>query len=195
MGAIMILVLFSGGVDSMVLAEMARQKGVLGGLLFIGYSQPAISEEMRAARRYAEKHGYELHIIHAPVRGVHEVMAIGPGVDGLRILPGRNLVMISHALNVAKVLGCSAVWYWANAGDSEYPDCTPDFLQAVNHVGRIDTGITVSAPLIYKSKEQIVKLGTQLGLDLSAAWSCYEPTRLGDPCGECHSCKEGAPWR
>jgi 7-cyano-7-deazaguanine synthase len=188
----MILVLFSGGVDSMVLAEMARQKGVLGGLLFIGYSQPAISEEMRAARRYAERHGYELIIVHAPVMGVHDAMAIGPGVGGLRVLPGRNLVMLAHAVNVAKASGCSEVWYGANAEDSAYADCTTVFIQAVDHVARNDTGITVSAPLVDQSKRQIFKLAAQFGLDLADAWSCYEPTRLGDPCGECHSCKEGA---
>jgi len=188
----MILVLFSGGVDSMVLAEMARQKGILGGLLFIGYSQPAIAEEMRAAKRYAALHNYELHIIHAPVMGVDDSMAIGSGVDGLRILPGRNLVMIAHALNVARASGYSEVWYGANAGDSGYADCTTGFLEAVDHVARNDTGITVSAPLIDQSKRQIVKLAAQLGLDLADAWSCYEPTRLGDPCGECHSCKEAA---
>ncbi len=187
----MVLVLFSGGVDSMVLAELAHSRGQLGCLLFIAYNQPASGEERRAAEDWAASKGYPLTVVHTPIMGVHEKMATGIAADGLRILPGRNLVMLSHAINVATVKKCSHVWYGANAGDSDYPDCSNEFLQAVNHVGSVDTGVIVAAPLLLKTKQQIYQMADQLNADISQAWSCYEPTILGEQCGLCHSCREG----
>lgn len=43
------------------------------------------------------------------------------------------------------------------------------------------------APLIAKNKSQIVKIGTELGVDFSHTYSCYESD--SKPCGACDSCK------
>ena len=174
----------------MLLAEMAHRDGKLGGLVFISYSQPAIGEERRVAEDWAERNGYRLHVVFANIKGVHDKMAIGVGADGLRVLPGRNLVFIGHAVNVAKAIGCDQVWYGANADDRDYSDCTNDFLQAVNHLSEMDTGVSVAAPLIRMSKAQIIAKANQIGMNIDSAWSCYEPVTYMEPCGRCHSCEE-----
>ena len=46
--------------------------------------------------------------------------------------------------------------------------------------------ITVQAPLIDKSKEEIIKLGIKLGVDFSQTWTCYEGEEQA--CGECTAC-------
>jgi 7-cyano-7-deazaguanine synthase len=33
-----------------------------------------------------------------------------------------------------------------------------------------------------------VKLGSELGLDFSLTYSCYDPDAQGRPCGQCDSC-------
>lgn len=188
----MVLVLFSGGVDSMLLAEQAHRANKLGRLLFIDYGQPAADQERAAAFKWAQANGYTLTEIPAHIRGVTEHMATGIGSDGLRILPGRNLLLLSHAMNVAKATGCEEVWYGANAGDRDYPDCTPGFVELLNRIGAADTGVSVKAPLLHLHKHDILETAKLLGLDLDQAWSCYEPSPSGQPCGACHSCLEAA---
>jgi 7-cyano-7-deazaguanine synthase len=38
------------------------------------------------------------------------------------------------------------------------------------------------------TKAQIVRLGTDLGVDFGLTWSCYEPQADGRACGLCDSC-------
>jgi 7-cyano-7-deazaguanine synthase len=46
----------------------------------------------------------------------------------------------------------------------------------------------IHTPLIRLSKAEIVRLGSELGLDFGLTWSCYDPLPEGRPCGECDSC-------
>jgi 7-cyano-7-deazaguanine synthase len=39
------------------------------------------------------------------------------------------------------------------------------------------------------SKAEIVRKGTELGVDFSLTHSCYDPTDDGLACGECDSCQ------
>ena len=48
--------------------------------------------------------------------------------------------------------------------------------------------ISVKAPFINLSKDQILSLGIRLNLDYSKTWTCYEGKELA--CGECGSCME-----
>lgn len=186
-----VLILMSGGVDSTALAYMAL--GRLGGLLFIDYGQPAAEQERRAVNRWAGPRGVEVIDLACDLSGVDDHMRTGVGADGLRILPGRNLVFIAHAINVAKSRGWAEVWIGANAGDEPYPDCRPAWVSALDALSQADTGIRVMAPLISRTKAEIAQWGAEMGIDLSGAWSCYQPTADGLQCGACHSCNESRP--
>lgn len=186
-----VAVLFSGGVDSMLLAHRAHSEGRLGALVFVSYSQPSIGEERKAVEDWAAEHGYEVDVVFTHIRGVHEHMEIGPEADGLRILPGRNMIMCAHAANIALARDCSVVWYGANADDKDYPDCNQNFVCAMNEVvGASLLAVAVEAPLIAMSKKEIIKEAVSLGMDLDKSWSCYEPITFDEPCGACHSCEE-----
>jgi 7-cyano-7-deazaguanine synthase len=39
------------------------------------------------------------------------------------------------------------------------------------------------------TKAEIITHGTQLGLDYTLTWSCYDPNRDGKACGLCDSCQ------
>lgn len=83
----------------------------------------------------------------------------------------------------------------ANAIDySGYPDCRPEYYQAVGTALRLGSKLgtqygvffQIQTPLIDKSKADIVRLAVGLGAPLDLTWSCYEG---GDePCGQCDSC-------
>ncbi len=88
-----------------------------------------------------------------------------------------------------------AIFVGANAIDySGYPDCRPEFYEAITEVLRLGSKlgmqygirIAIEAPLIALSKAEIVRLGTGLGAPLDLTWSCY----LGaeKPCRRCDSC-------
>jgi 7-cyano-7-deazaguanine synthase len=112
-------------------------------------------------------------------------------------VPARNTVFLSFALAWAEVLEASDVFLGVNALDySGYPDCRPEFLQAFEHMANLATKagvegrthLKIHAPLIDKSKAQIVRLALELGIDVSLTHSCYDPDSNGRACGECDSC-------
>ena len=114
-------------------------------------------------------------------------------------VPARNIIFLSFALSCAEAAGARTIFIGANAVDySGYPDCRPEFFRAFDKVIRTGTKagtqgcrdtraqIKVEAPLMRKSKREIVKLAARLGVPLQLTWSCYKGGKR--PCGDCDSC-------
>lgn len=188
------MVLFSGGLDSMLLCEHVLQKHDMELVtLFYRYRHPASPQEYEAVSEWLRvKHvdGYAgRHIdMDLPLWGT-EPLGIGVGETGPRVVANRNQVMVSLAVNIAASIGAKEVWYGANLDDAaDYPDCGSLWVDAMNGLSK-DWGVTVRAPLLYWSKEKIKKEAAQLGVE--GWWSCYEP-RDSQPCGTCNSCVANA---
>ena len=89
-----------------------------------------------------------------------------------------------------------AIFVGANAIDySGYPDCRPEFYEALVEVLRLGSKVgtayqvpmRIEAPIIRMSKAEIVRYAVELGAPLEHTWSCYAG---GDePCGVCDSCE------
>lgn len=112
-------------------------------------------------------------------------------------VPARNTVFLSFALAWAEVLEASDVFIGVNALDySGYPDCRPEFLEAFQKMANLATKtgvegrthLKIHAPLIHKSKADIVRLALELGIDVALTHSCYDPDDGGIACGQCDSC-------
>jgi 7-cyano-7-deazaguanine synthase len=112
-------------------------------------------------------------------------------------VPARNAVMLSLLLGLAEVIGAADLFIGANAVDySGYPDCRSAFLEAFENMAGLATvagaerGVKyrVHAPLLDLTKAEIIRTGTNLGLDLGLTWSCYDPTPNNLACGHCDSC-------
>jgi 7-cyano-7-deazaguanine synthase len=106
-------------------------------------------------------------------------------------VPFRNAHFLSIAVSWAEVLGAHRIFIGAVCEDSSgYPDCRPEYYDAMNAVIRAGTrpsaDITVETPLIHLSKREIVKRGVELGAPLELTWSCYRDSDLA--CGVCDSC-------
>ena len=109
-------------------------------------------------------------------------------------VPARNSIFLAVALGVAEARGLDAVWIGVNAIDySGYPDCRPEFIEAFRGVaatgqrrGVEGDPIAIRTPLIDRTKEEIVLLGTGLDAPLHLTWSCYlggdRPCGAGDAC-------------
>jgi len=106
-----------------------------------------------------------------------------------RVVPGRNLALISVGINVALGIGASEVFIGINGEDTEhYPDCRTGFLESVAELGRM-YGVEVRAPLMGMSKAEVLALAGKYGVDVAKAWSCYSPID-GKPCGVCLPCTQ-----
>lgn len=110
------------------------------------------------------------------------------------VVPGRNTVMLSLALAYAEGLndgqGLSVIYYGAHAG-SAYPDCQPEFIDAMAETIKLASAgrVRLETPFIIFTKKQILTWGLAHGLtaaDYASTWSCYNG---GDkPCQTCGAC-------
>ena len=106
-------------------------------------------------------------------------------------------MLLALLLGLAEVLGARDLFIGATAVDySGYPDCRPAFLEAFEKLAALATraGVEegarfrVHAPLLHLGRAEIVRLGTDLGVDYGLTWSCYDPQPGNLACGRCDAC-------
>jgi len=182
-----VIVLLSGGVDSIATATHASNQGRLVALLFVDYGQPAMAEERKAASLAALRLGVKLQEVTTEIP--LGTMSDDAGNAGARVVPGRNAVLISLAVSTAVAQGIDAVWMGATIGDRiNYPDCMAEWFRVMSEAMRMAYGVDVRAPLVYQSKRRAITL---LGADypIEQTCSCYTPVD-GKVCGTCNGCFE-----
>lgn len=200
------VVLLSGGLDSAVALAIAQAEGFVCHCLSVDYGQRHRAE-LDAARRVAHALGAAEH----KVLGV-DLTAIGGSAltdsgipvpecpsDSIPVtyVPARNTILLSLGLAWAEVLGAADLFIGANSIDySGYPDCRPEYLHAYEEMANLATqaavegrAFTLHRPLVYLTKAEIVRRGTDLGVDFSATVSCYQATADGLACGRCEACR------
>ena len=105
-------------------------------------------------------------------------------------VPFRNAHFLSAAVSWAEVLGAKTVIIGAVEQDSSgYPDCRPAYYDAFNQLIKMGTkegDIRVETPLIAMRKNEIVRLGVELGAPFHVSWSCYSGET--EACSVCESC-------
>jgi 7-cyano-7-deazaguanine synthase len=210
-GARRAVVLLSGGLDSATAAAWARAEGYSLTALSVAYGQRH-AVELAAAREVALALGIADHVELAvdlaafggsslvdPAAPVPKGRSDAEIADGIptTYVPARNTVFLSLALALAETRGAEAIVLGVNAIDySGYPDCRPEYLAAFERLAALATkagvegrGPRILAPLVDRSKAEIIRLGRSLGLDYGLTTSCYDPPADGRPCGECDSCR------
>jgi 7-cyano-7-deazaguanine synthase len=201
------IVLLSGGLDSMVVAGMAREAGYALIALTIDYNQRH-RIELESATRIATHLGAVEHII-LPLDLTRfggsaltaDIDVPKGGVDENAIpvtyVPARNTIFLSLCLGLAEARGAKDLFIGVNALDySGYPDCRPDFITSFEAMANLATkagvegeGFKIHTPLIDMSKADIAREAARLGLDAGMSWSCYDPAMNGKACGKCDSCR------
>jgi 7-cyano-7-deazaguanine synthase len=200
------VVLLSGGLDSAAVLAIARKRGLECYALSVHYGQRH-SAELKAAKQIAAALGARDHrIMGVDLAGIGgsaltDTAVAVPESPSIGIpatyVPARNTLLLSLALGWAEVLGAADIFVGVNAVDySGYPDCRPQFIEAFQHLARLATkagveGVpfTIQAPLIDMSKAQIIRTGSELGVDFSVTVSCYQAASDGVACGKCDSCR------
>lgn len=196
------VIILSGGVDSTTLTYDLLNQGYEVYPITFDYGQKQ-QPEITAARNTCKSLGLK-HLVFdlssfsetTPCALTSEDIPIPSGntydeVMKSTIVASRNLVMLSIAISYAQSHQIPEVYYGAQGGDSTiYPDCRPEFVEALNKVSQISDHypIMVFAPYTSVSKSEIVKTGISLNVDYRNTWSCY--TKGPKPCGKCGACTE-----
>ncbi len=204
------VVLASGGLDSAVTAALAKREGCAIYLLTIAYGQRHTVEVQRA-RQLAGALGASGHLVlNLDLRAIggsaltadlavpkdRPASERQTGIPATYV-PARNTIFLSLALAYAETLGAPYIYIGANVVDySGYPDCRPEFLEAFERLARLGTRagvggqrLEVRAPLLKKTKADIIRLGAALGVPFHLTHSCYDPSPEGTACGRCDSCR------
>jgi 7-cyano-7-deazaguanine synthase len=201
------VVLLSGGLDSTTTLAIAHRDGHELYAMTFRYGQRH-AQEVDAARRIARAARIRDHIVvdidlrafgGSALTADIPVPKGGAATAGIpaTYVPARNTIFLSYALAWAEVLGADRIYLGVNALDySGYPDCRPEYVAAFQRMAALATRagvegkpVEICAPLIDKTKAQIITLGLSLGVDYSKTTSCYDPTLDGAPCGECDACR------
>ncbi len=199
------VVLLSGGLDSCVVAAVARQECERLAFLHIKYGQKTERREEKAFRDLCEhfKPNYSL-VVEVPffkkVGGSAltddsiEVPEREPEPSSIpeTYVPFRNAHFLCVATSWAELLGADRIYIGANQVDfSGYPDCRRSFFdafeKAIEEGTKPETHIKIVTPLIDLTKAEIVKLGARLSAPFHLTWSCYK--REDVACGRCESCR------
>lgn len=209
------IVLLSGGLDSATTLGIAIQAGFECYALTFRYGQRH-SIEIDSAKRIAKSFNAAEHRIididlaqlggSALTDSNISVPKNRPELEKedktssipITYVPARNTIFLSYALAWAEVLGVSDIFIGVNITDySGYPDCRGEFVEAFENMANLATAAAVKGkakykihtPIINMSKAEIIKQGTQIGVDYSLTHSCYDPDEAGRGCGQCDSCR------
>ena len=199
------VVLLSGGLDSMVCAAVARERGFRVIALTVDYNQRH-RVELDAARAIASKLADSHFVVPLDLRAfggsalTSDIAVPKNGVEpGIPVtyVPARNTIFLSLALGLAEARGARDLFIGVNALDySGYPDCRPDFVAQFEKLANLATkagveggSFTIHAPLQHMTKADIARETERLGLNPALSHSCYDPLPDGRHCGRCDACR------
>jgi 7-cyano-7-deazaguanine synthase len=197
------VVLLSGGMDSCVCAALAL-RDYDAAAVHISYGQRTEERERQSFLAICKRLGIhdKLLVRNEALRAIggsaltDDAIAVpennkevGNGIP-VTYVPFRNAHFLAVAVSWAEVMGAEKVYIGAVEPDSSgYPDCRPSYYEAFNRVVKMGTkegDIEIVTPLIAMRKNQIVRLGLELGAPFDLTWSCY--SRQDQACGICDSC-------
>ena len=197
-----VVVIFSGGMDSFTVLNMAVNDGYEVYALSFDYGQRH-SKELDYASRACQNLGVSHKII--DISAINELIggsSLTSDIDipeghyteesmKQTVVPNRNMILLSMAVGYAVSLDATKVFYGAHSGDHAiYPDCRPEFVERMNDVCAIANyeKVEIISPFLYQSKIDILTAGLNMGLDYNLTWTCYNGREKA--CGKCGACQE-----
>jgi len=175
-----IILLFSGGLDSTILLNLALRSDMIPYCLLVDYSQKHVAE-LEYAKQCCNEKGIEFQEVQ-----VRNLM-VDSKLTGTEVkyegvsewhVPSRNLMFISFALAVAESKGIDLIWYGANYEDriNLFPDCYQEWVYSLNQLIEKNGSkkIKVEAPLLGMTKETIQALAKIFNVNKENTFSGYE---------------------
>lgn len=198
-----VVVLCSGGMDSVTALHWARQVHEIAAVVSFDYGAKHNAREIPHAVEQARICGVPHQVIpldfmdrlfaSALLRSGGEIPDGHYAAEGMKqtVVPFRNAIFLSIACGYAESHGASGLVIAAHGGDHAiYPDCREAFMVAMAEAMRLGTyaGIELLRPFIRMNKGGIAAMGARLGVDFGRTWSCYKGGAVH--CGTCGTCVE-----
>ena len=196
------VVVYSGGMDSFTVLNQAINTGAEVYAISFNYGQKH-SKELVVAAEVCKS--LNIHHKTVDISAINSLMAGSSLTSDIAIpeghyeddnmkstvVPNRNMVLLSMAIAYAVSLEADKVYYGAHSGDHHiYPDCRPEFVEAMNAVSKIANyqAVEIVTPFLHQSKTEILAAGLAMNLDYANTWTCYNGRQQA--CGKCGSCVE-----
>ena len=198
-----VVVLLSGGMDSVTALYAAAETAEIAAALTFDYGAKHHAREIECARWHAERLGTLHRVVPLDFVGAHfrsDLLKSGGAIptghyeeENMRktVVPFRNGIMLSIAAGFAESCESEAVVIAAHAGDHViYPDCRAEFMETMGEAIALGTyaRVRLLRPFIDLTKAGIVARGAALGVDFARTWSCYVGGEAH--CGSCGTCVE-----
>ena len=196
-------VLLSGGLDSTVLLALERRDhgDVLPIHVRSGFAWEAA--ERRAIDRLLAQEAMTglspLRTIDVDMRDVypasHWAVAGQPPAfdtpDEDVYLEGRNVILLSKAAVVCARFHIPRIALGLLSGNP-FPDATADFLSSMTRALSLglNHAFDIATPLAAMHKEDVIRLGVELGAPVELSMSCMNPAPGDLHCGACSKCRE-----
>jgi 7-cyano-7-deazaguanine synthase len=197
-----VVVIFSGGMDSFTVLNLAVKQGLEVFALSFDYGQRHKKELDYAARACQ---ALDVHHKIVDISAINQLIGgssltsdidVAEGhyeEDSMKstVVPNRNMILLSMAVGYAVSMDANKVHYGAHSGDHAiYPDCRPEFVHKMNDVCAIANyeAVEIVTPYLNVSKTAILTAGLEMGLDYNLTWTCYNGREKA--CGKCGACQE-----
>jgi len=189
-----IVVLVSGGIDSLVMSKIIQEQGQKIFPLFVDYGQLAAEKEWDACKKLFSD--YQKLPTKINLSGYGKFFPTGITDANKKIyedafLPGRNLLFLLVAAAYAKSIGKSTIAIGLlNEKNHLFPDQTEDFIVNANFAINSAFGddFSIVTPLIKFSKKDVIRLAKDYNLNLNNTYSCHSGNERY--CGKCVACQE-----
>ena len=194
-------VLFSAGLDSAVLAAAEARNGRVHPI-YVSCGLAWETQELEAVDRLLATPAFDgvspIARLTFPARDLypatHWALTGNPPAfdtpDEDVYLAGRNVMLLSKAAIHCARQSVHRIAL-ATLSNNPFPDATPEFFAALSRALSLGLNheIEVATPFTTLHKEDVVKLGVELGVPLEVTLSCMNP-RAGKHCGLCSKCRE-----
>ncbi|WP_428388328.1 7-cyano-7-deazaguanine synthase [Mucisphaera sp.] len=189
------VVLAAGGIASLVAATLAQKNAEPASLrltlLYAGDGSETDGLRFRHVKAQAETltaaRVQRIEMAHLLSR----TAGLNPGhrPTGTLVAPQLLLAAMSHAMDYE---ASRVIWPIGNALSTEATTRLANTVLLVDGLARAErkTPPTIETPLSELEPAQIIRLGEELRVDWSLAWSCLRKGRV--PCGNCDGCRERA---
>ena len=197
----------SGGLDCTVATSVYAKEYEIHAITF-NYGQKSFKQELRASKEICDKMGFEHTVIDLPWLAQISNSTLNTDEDIPKVseedlddiekssetassvwVPARNMVFTAIATSFGESIGAEIIIVgWDAEEAATFPDNSKEFLNAYNELIKIGSpeNIKIEAPAIDLNKEEIVKLGLEVGAPIEISYSCYSGREKH--CGVCESC-------
>ena len=180
------LIVLSGGLDSTTMLYEYRFR--IGMAVSFHYGSNHNDRELEFAKLHCERLGIPHLVIRLPFIKQFFKSSLLEGAEAIpegnydeenmksTVVPFRNGIMLSIAAGIAENNKMQYVMLANHAGDHTiYPDCRPEFVDAMNKAIHFGTwnGVQLLTPYTNLTKAEIASKGKELNIDYSETWSCY----------------------